>query len=159
MIKKTTLLIPGLLLLFLLTVNFCFAQDTIKEFTFDGCSSIAPEGTLNNPDLWCDCCLIHDISYWKGGTSIDRKNADKELEKCVAEKTGDKALGFLFYNGVRIGGSPHINTTYRWGFGWDFGWGYKKMTLKQEVEANLLLKSWYLKNPGKCSDKIEKSVQ
>ncbi len=150
--KRFKLIVPVLFILLLLTSGSALGEDIIDEFFFDGCSSIAPEGPSYDPNLWCECCLIHDVSYWKGGSWKERRNADKELGECVAEKTGNKALGFLFYSGVRAGGSPYVNTPYRWGYGWKFGRGYKKLTDVQKQEANMLLERWYIENPDACID-------
>ncbi len=149
MVKKCSLLLSMVFALLLLSSGMTFAQDEINEFFFDGCSSIAPEGTWENPNLWCECCLAHDIAYWKGGTWKDRRNADKNLGKCVAQKT-DKALGFIFYMGVRMGGSPYINTPYRWGYGWDFGRGYTKMKGYQKIVADEKIDEWLSENDEAC---------
>ena len=36
------------------------------------------------------------------------------------------------YQAVRVGGSPHFPTWYRWGYGWPTGRGYKKLS-EQEL--------------------------
>ena len=38
----------------------------LRDFTSDGCS-LFPDGDIKDRALWCDCCLAHDISYWRGG--------------------------------------------------------------------------------------------
>lgn len=121
--KKNCIVFCALLTLFLLTGHAAAESDRIDDFFFDGCSSIAPEGTLEDPALWCECCLEHDVKYWKGGTWTDRRNADLDLMDCVAEKSGSNALGLMYYLGVRMGGSPFFLTPYRWGYGWEFGRG------------------------------------
>lgn len=61
-----------------------------------------------------------------GGTKEDRLAADRQLNKCVHEKNA--LQGFIMYYGVRIGGRPNYNTSYRWGYGWPKGRGYKQLS-------------------------------
>ncbi len=89
----------------------------LDDFMSDGCS-LFPDGDFKERAKWCDCCLAHDISYWRGGTKDDRKRADEKLRDCVFERTGNKALAKLMYDGVRAGGHPAFPTWYRWGYGW-----------------------------------------
>ena len=58
----------------------------LRAFTTDGCSGGFPEGPPCHPNLWCDCCVAHDLAYWKGGTWEQREAADSKLSECVAEK-------------------------------------------------------------------------
>jgi hypothetical protein len=81
-------------------------------YTTDGCSRW-PD------DSWLICCVVHDISYWCGGSDIDRKEADQELMRCVNSRMN--IMGNIMYLGIRIGGSPWYPTPWRWGYGWD-GW-------------------------------------
>ena len=39
----------------------------LSDFSSDGCSLLL-DGTFENPELWKECCLKHDIAYWRGGT-------------------------------------------------------------------------------------------
>ena len=91
-------------------------SSTLKPFESDGCSSF-PDGTLGQSELWLQCCVEHDRSYWKGGTYSDRLSADKELEMCVAD-VGEPAIAKLMLAGVRVGGTPIWPTSFRWGYGW-----------------------------------------
>lgn len=91
---------------------------TLKPFTSDGCSSF-PDGTFNQGELWLQCCVAHDLAYWKGGTYNERVIADKALQMCVAE-VGEPEIALLMLAGVRVGGSPLWPTTYRWGYGWSY---------------------------------------
>jgi len=88
----------------------------LKPFASDGCSSF-PDGTLKERDLWLSCCTAHDYAYWQGGTYDDRLVADKALQQCVAE-VGKPDLAVLMLAGVRVGGTPYLPTSYRWGYGW-----------------------------------------
>ena len=83
-----------------------------KPFRSDGCSCW-PDGD------WVDCCVRHDLLYWMGGTSEERKQADLEFMKCLEEK-GHSVLGGTMYIGVRIGGVWWLPTSFRWGFGWPY---------------------------------------
>lgn len=127
------------------------ASETIAPFFFDGCSSV-PEGTKDDPNLWCECCLEHDLKYWKGGTWVDRRNADLEFKDCVSDMSGNDALGLMFYLGVRVGGSPYYKTDYRWGFGWDFGRGYKRLTKAEAADAKEKALAWFEDEPDICAD-------
>jgi|GEM_PF-688637 len=79
-------------------------------FTTDGCS-------LLPGDRYLVCCIVHDIAYWCGGDSRDRRQADEQLRTCVNEETA--GLGNFMYLGVRLGGIPWLPTPWRWGYGWD----------------------------------------
>ena len=82
------------------------------EFTSEGCS-------LWPDNEWVKCCVIHDTVYWMGGTSEERKQADREMRQCVTN-TGHSVIGSIMFYGVRAGGVYWLPTPYRWGFGWDF---------------------------------------
>ncbi|MGI8543848.1 MAG: hypothetical protein ACR2MD_10275 [Aridibacter sp.] len=66
-----------------------------------------------------DCCIEHDKTYFFGGTSKERRRADKKLYKCVRAKKGfhHKIIAPLMFIGVRIGGVAWLPTPFRWGFG------------------------------------------
>lgn len=134
------------------TISTALAVDEeISPFYFDGCSTV-PEGTNEDPNLWCDCCLDHDVKYWKGGTFLDRRNADLEFKQCVADMSGSEALGLIYYLGVRIGGAPFYDTEYRWGYGWEYGRGYQSLTDEEEADANLKHEAYLVENPDVCAD-------
>ncbi len=69
---------------------------------------------------WHNCCVIHDEAYYYGGTKEDKTQADKNLSQCVSKVVGNKFLGKTMQLAVKIGGSPHLPTSYRWGYGEDF---------------------------------------
>jgi hypothetical protein len=79
-------------------------------FTTDGCSRAPDDG-------WVECCIVHDIPYWCGGSEADRVAADEFLQQCVNKQNG--FFSSLFYTGVRLGGSPWLPTPWRWGYGWE----------------------------------------
>jgi hypothetical protein len=116
--------------------------DTLKPFTSDGCSSF-PDGTLAQQQLWLDCCVAHDYAYWKGGTELERMQADAALHSCVA-KVGQPAVANVMLAGVRAGGGPYWPTKYRWGYGWSWPRFYGPLTqeeLQQVEAANKILPS------------------
>lgn len=134
-----------------LLANGRAAASDINEFASDGCS-LFPDGTLNDPAQWCDCCFNHDVAYWHGGSETERKQADNTLRACVLERTGDKALADVMYEGVRIGGSPVFPTWYRWGYGWKYGRGYKPLTEQEQKQVASKLASYRKSHPsGFCS--------
>lgn len=136
----------------------CASAKQIRDFTSDGCS-LFPDGNFNNRTLWCDCCLTHDISYWRGGTEEERKKADQELRQCVLARTKSKALAAMMYEGVRGGGHPAFPTWYRWGYGWDYGRGYEPLTNAEQQQARGKLKTYWEKHPtGYCKEKKKNAV-
>ncbi len=127
---------------FLLLLALPCRATELAPFTTDGCS-LFPEGTLDQQQLWLECCTAHDLAYWQGGTYEQRLNADEALQLCVAQ-AGEEEIAELMLAGVRVGGSPYWITTYRWGYGWPYwnGWqprGYKALTLEERrtVEEQL----------------------
>jgi hypothetical protein len=124
----------------------------LRDFTSDGCS-LFPDGSVKDRALWCDCCLAHDITYWRGGTREDRKRADEVLRDCVLARTGSKALANLMYDGVRVGGDPAFPAWYRWGYGWKYGKGYSPLTAREKQEVRRKLKAYHSKHPtGYCRE-------
>lgn len=108
--------------------------ENLAPFTSDGCSSF-PNGTLEQKELWLNCCEAHDYAYWKGGTADERVAADTELQACVAA-VGEPEIASLMLAGVRVGGSPYLPTTFRWGYGWPYPRGYKALTNEELVQIN-----------------------
>lgn len=109
----------------------------LQPFHSDGCS-LFPDGTLADKTLWQECCVEHDLAYWRGGTREERERADARLRDCILEKTGDRALAGLVFDGVRAGGAPVFPTWYRWGYGWNFGRGYKALTAEEQGQVEAL---------------------
>jgi hypothetical protein len=124
----------------------------LKDFTSDGCS-LFPDGTISDRAKWCECCLRHDIAYWRGGTEEDRKQADAALRDCVLERTGDKALAEAMYLGVRAGGHPVFPAWYRWAYGWPYGRGYKALNDEEQESVRTRLTDYEKHHPGGyCSE-------
>lgn len=105
----------------------------IQPFTTDYCTNF-PNGTLSNPSLWARCCLMHDIKYWAGGSARERLEADTNLRSCVAA-TGHPDVGQAMFLGVRVGGSPSLNTPWRWGYGWTEMRGYRPLTADEQSQV------------------------
>jgi len=116
--------LPACLLGCLLITTGC--DSSLKPFTSDGCSAF-PDGTLEQKTLWLDCCTTHDRSYWRGGTYQQRLQADQALQSCVA-KTGQPEISQLMLAGVRVGGTPYLPTTFRWGYGWPYLRSYQELS-------------------------------
>jgi protein tyrosine phosphatase (PTP) superfamily phosphohydrolase (DUF442 family) len=127
------------ILLLALPAGACTATGPLRPFTTDGCS-VFPDGLPNHRDLWLQCCTDHDRAYWLGGTASDRRAADRQLRHCVAA-AGKPAAADLMLRGVRVGGSPWLPTSFRWGYGWPYGRGYQEVTADEEFEALQLLRS------------------
>lgn len=123
--------------LLILSINIVHTGQ-LDDFSSDGCSQF-PDGTLTRQDLWCDCCVNHDIAYWQGGSRKQKKQADQTLRECVLQKTGNSLLADTMYYGVTLGGSPVYPTWYRWGYGWHYGHGFQPLNQyeKQMVEEKL----------------------
>ncbi len=136
--QKNSSFILLLLLLPVLMMPAVQAADTLKPFTSDGCSEF-PDGIEGHEDLWLNCCIQHDLAYWKGGSYQQRLEADRQLEQCVTA-VGQPLIAKIMLAGVRIGGSPYLNTPFRWGYGWPYGRGYKPLT-DEELEQVKRLQS------------------
>ncbi len=115
----------------------------LKPFHSDGCS-LFPDENFMTQQSWCGCCVAHDVAYWQGGTSEERKQADQALKDCVAKATGDETLASLMYDGVRMGGSPYFYNWYRWGYGWSYGRLYQPLTENEKRRAEMLLEAYLL---------------
>jgi len=132
---KRNILNPIAILIFISLGSGCTTPGSIKptdlkDFKSDACSMF-PEGTKEEKNLWCHCCLEHDKVYWKGGTSRERKEADNVLKKCV-KKAGEEKIAQLMLTGVRVGGTPYLPSQFRWGYGWPYLRGYKDVSVKME---------------------------
>ncbi len=126
-------------LLFSLFLSGVAYSADLAPFSSDGCSLFPDRAVIGQAD-WCDCCVKHDLAYWRGGTEAERLQADQALQACVQEKTGDSKLAQLMYLGVRSAGGPYHYTPYRWGYGWPFGRRYQALSEKEEQLVRHLLK-------------------
>ncbi len=121
----------GLLTLVTTTLSACSDQP-IKPFTSDGCSSF-PDGTYSQRELWLGCCTEHDLAYWQGGTYDQRLQSDQQLQQCVAQ-VGQESIAKLMLAGVRVGGTPFLPTSFRWGYGWPYPRLYKPLSTAEQQQ-------------------------
>ena len=135
------------LLLFTVVCSGCASQEQLRPFSTDGCSLFPDRSLIGNAD-WCQCCVTHDLAYWRGGTAAARLNADQELAACVLRVTGNKTLADLMYSGARTGGGPHFYTPYRWGYGWPAGRPYRELTAGEAAIAQSLELEYRAANPS-----------
>lgn len=118
-------------------ISGCDTTGPLRPFTTDGCSAF-PDGLPSHHDLWLRCCTAHDRAYWLGGTYDERRTADNALRQCVLE-AGKPTIAELMLRGVRVGGSPWLPTSFRWGYGWPYGRGYQSVTPEERAIAERLL--------------------
>jgi hypothetical protein len=135
------------LLLLTVALSACASDGPLRPFSTDGCS-LFPDHSLIGKADWCQCCVAHDLAYWRGGTAEARLKADQELSACVRRVTGNKALADLMYAGVRTGGGPYYYTPYRWGYGWPYGRRYRELTPEEKAKALELEGEYRAANPS-----------
>jgi hypothetical protein len=123
----------------------CASTGPLTPFTTDGCS-LFPDGSLISNTSWCQCCVTHDLVYWRGGTAKDRLLADQELKACVQKAADNPVVAQAMYAGVRLGGGPYLYTPFRWGYGWPYPRSYKPLT-QEEAAAVALEEQAYLAKP------------
>jgi len=100
---------------------------TYKPFKSDGCSgwqSLMWKKLFKKLPPWESCCIIHDVSYYLGGSKKQRLEADIKLLKCVIENRHPYWAIIMFLS-VRIGGTPYLPTSWRWGYGVPYGKFYQ----------------------------------
>ena len=88
-----------------------------KPFKSDGASCFPDE--INGVDIY-PAAFLHDVAYWCGYPEDEtgRLTADKRLERDVVELCGgSEMLGWIMYQGVRVGGRADSPMPWRWGFG------------------------------------------
>ena len=123
----------------------------LKPFVTDGCS-LFPDGTCREKTKWRECCVAHDGAYWQGGSREERRKADRQLERCVREKTGGKGLGRIMHGAVRVFGSPVFPTWYRWGYGWPYGRLYRPLNPDELRQVRRRLRQSNQKLSGQIAD-------
>jgi len=117
----------------LLLVSTFLQADTLKPFTSDGCS-VFSDGTIVQKNLWLKCCQRHDFDYWQGGTYLQRFASDKRLKKCVTQ-VGEPTIAALMLAGVRVGGTPYLPTSFRWGYGWSYPRLYGVLSIEELAQV------------------------
>ena len=113
------------------------AEQIVHPFETDGCTLFA-NGTAEQPELWKDCCLEHDLHLWAGGSTDSRNKTDLRLRDCVAEK-GQPDIAALMYLGVTLGRHSGVRIPGKqWGNAWTVP-GYRPLTAEQIrlLEADL----------------------
>jgi hypothetical protein len=73
------------------------------DFSSDGCTD-SPNGN------WVHCCVEHDITYWRGGSSSERRLADNRLRQCMNKSGGP---GHIYYMAVQPAGFEY------WASAWE----------------------------------------
>ena len=115
----------------------CAWAGELQAFSTDGCSLFPDRALIGSAD-WCDCCVKHDLAYWRGGSAEERLAADRELQACVNKATDNASLAELMFAGVRTGGGPYFYTPYRWGYGWPYGRAYTPLSGDEKAKADAL---------------------
>lgn len=100
----------------LLTLTSYGAKAQLHNFETDNCTMFI-DGPPGSPVLWKDCCVLHDLRYWFGGSQNDMNQADMRLKNCVEKKAGT-FWAKLIYQGVRAGHYSPIKNKYQWSWGW-----------------------------------------
>ncbi len=149
MLSHHLLFLTVLTLLNLLT--YSVLADGLDNFSSDGCSQF-PDGTFTQENLWCDCCITHDIAYWQGGNRKQKNQADQALRVCVFNKTGSLLLADTMYYGVTFGGSPVFPTWYRWGYGWRYGRGFQSLNIYEMEQVEDKLQRYFVAIPQSFCD-------
>lgn len=119
----------AIVLSFMLILGFAHQSvaNQLSDFTTDGCSR-SPDGIwIEDAEAFLDCCVKHDVAYWRGGTADERLNADHQLKVCIENK-GYPNVAETYYYAVRMGGHPVFHTSYRWGYGWQIDRGYSPLS-------------------------------
>lgn len=119
----------------------------LRPFSTDGCS-LFPDRAVDGSADWCQCCLAHDLAYWRGGTADERFAADQAFRGCVLQASGSKVLAELMYAGVRAGGGPGASTSFRWAYGWPSGRHYTPLSGAERVIAVRLERDYRAGNPA-----------
>lgn len=112
-------------------------NNRLRPFTSDGCSRFFDGVPGYDSRLWVTCCIQHDVAYWQGGTEDERRSADNQLRRCVADKAG-ATVGELMYLGVRLGGSNALPTSWHWGYGWTTPRPYAPLTEGEKSQVALM---------------------
>ncbi|WP_374438147.1 hypothetical protein [Inhella sp.] len=119
----------------LLTACATLHPQDLAPFRTDGCS-LYPD--RNAQSDWCDCCVAHDLAYWRGGDAAARLQADEALRACVLHTTGNAQQAAQMFSGVRAGGGPWWPTSYRWAYGWPYGRGHAPLDSAERERADTL---------------------
>ena len=97
----------------------CSHEPRLAPFRTDGCT-LLPEQSPGGTHNWRDCCIQHDLDYWKGGSEDERLASDQRLHDCILRKTDNPEFAKLVFETVKETGRPDYPTWYRWGYGWNY---------------------------------------
>lgn len=126
--KKTI----GILLLLTYFSAFAIsAAEKLRPFETDYCTMFL-DGPTNQPGLWKNCCLIHDLRYWFGGSQNDMDISDLSLRTCVNKAAGSTWADLIYY-GVRTGHHSPIKNKYQWSWGWEQKREIKSLTKEESL--------------------------
>jgi hypothetical protein len=133
----------------------------LQAFTAHGCPQFPYSIDYPNQEKWNLCCVQHDIAYWKGGTSDERLDADKQLRQCVIEQ-GEPNAAALVYLGVRNQDSEAFPTEAHWGYGWVLNHGYTPLTADEKMQVEKLepsdLRKIHIPPPAKSTVQLKDSL-
>lgn len=59
------------------------------------------------------------------------------LKECVAS-VGEEKIALLMLAGVRVGGTPYLPTSFRWGYGWPYPRFYGELTTDEQKRVGIL---------------------
>lgn len=114
----------------------------LNPFETDNCTMFV-DGTKKDPQLWKDCCVIHDLRYWIGGSEQDQDLADDRLKLCVEKRAGS-FIANLMYRAVRMGHYSPVKFKYQWNWGWINPREKKPFTIEEKELAISELKKTQL---------------
>ncbi len=141
-----------LAILFIITIGQASATENnrLNPFESDGCS-VVPDSEPFSGNDWLNCCIPHDINYWKGGTEEEKNKTDMAFKVCLEKNKMGAWLSRIFYYGVSVGGTPAVKTSWRWGYGWEKSRGFSALS-KAELEEvneykNLLTLPVFIRSP------------
>lgn len=109
-------------------------ENILRPFTTDGCST-SPDNAWIGNNSWLNCCVEHDKAYWLGGTAAEKDLADSSLKNCLLDAGMDEIRAEIYYRSVQVGGSAHLPTSWKWGYGWKKPRGYAPVTEADRRQA------------------------
>lgn len=90
-----------------------------RPFHFGGCT-LFPDRIGDSSFL--EACLTHDIAYWYGGSSSQRRHADQVFRQDIRESGSfGRWLQWPMYGAVRLFGNTWVLRQFdaNWGFGYN----------------------------------------
>ncbi len=151
-ISHPQMFFPFIFLWWITGCSYQLQSSALEPFSTNGCSLFPDHKVL-------PCCTDHDIDYWQGGNSVERKTVDMRFKNCVREKTGSEALSVLAYSGVRVGGSPYWPPGGGWGYGWAFGRGYTALSNSDKTRIKIEITRRLREYEASCEAGDQKSCE